>query len=117
MSKNESASTFIEPVEGIGTFTFTKRRMREQFRVEAEFARLTEGAPVAADVSSLAMSVACLRVLTVEAPEGWNLDEMDPEDGDTYSKILRVYGALRAREDAFRAKPKAASEGDRKDEI
>jgi len=46
--------------------------------------------------------LSALRVLTVEAPDGWDLDKLDPLDPETYAKLNAVYDALTAKERSFR---------------
>lgn len=97
-------------VEGVGTFVFAvKRTLRDQCAIEAEFARLTEGVDtVTAFLGGLATMMAELKVLTVDSPAGWNLDDMDPLEADSYSKLMAVWSAFRDKQAMFRkglAKP------------
>jgi hypothetical protein len=85
----------------------------------AEFARMAEGVDlVDAKVGSpeyflsqVGGWISPLKVLTVSAPDGWDLDGMDPLDEDTYSKLMRVHDALREKEGSFRRKPNSQSSG------
>ena len=43
-----------------------------------------------------------LKVLTVRAPEGWSLDELDPLDPASYEKLRKVHKALSDKESSFR---------------
>lgn len=91
------------PIAGIGNFTFRRRVMRDEFKIGAEYSRLTEGVTTpSAWLDMFATAFSTLKVLTDEAPAGWNLDDMDPADNDTYRKIMEVFGQLRAAEDRFR---------------
>lgn len=96
-------TTYTITVDGVGTFTFAKRSMRSNLAIAAEYSRLTEGVenPVPF-LDTVATWMSTLKVLTVAAPDGWVLDDMDPEDEDTYTKLGRVYGALRNKEGSFR---------------
>ena len=88
---------------GIGAFTFRRRTMRDEFRIGAEYSRLTEGVVTPSSwLDMFATAFSTLKVLTAESPAGWNLDEMEPDDADTYRKIMEVFGALRAAETRFR---------------
>ena len=108
MTREIVGTTFEEHVEGIGSFTFARRTMRAEFRINAEYARLTEGvSPVPDQLHVSADAVATLKILTVKAPDGWNIDDLDPLETDSYVKILTVWRALRAREDAFRKSNKS----------
>lgn len=110
----DSPNEFTVTVEDVGAFTFAKRDMRREFRIHAEYGRLTEGiSPVPEHTDVLATAVAALKVLTLKAPDGWDIDSMDPLDQVTYTRLLAVFGALRAREAAFRARPATGSEAAR----
>lgn len=94
---------FTVEVEGIGTFHFAKRTMRNEFRIQAEYSRLTEGVETPTEnLQIMAGIFSTLRVLTLRAPDGWNLDDLDPLEEDDYAKAIRVHAALRAKEGSFR---------------
>lgn len=103
---------FTIEVEGIGAFTFRKRTMRLEVQIGVEYSRLAGGAETPTDfLVSLAGAISVLKVLTVQAPPKWDLDAMDPLDDSAFGKLFQVFGALRAREDAFRGKPSAGGNG------
>lgn len=98
--------TFQIQIEGVGAFEFRHRRLRDEMRVAAEYSRLTEGVDnPPAWFDQLARMVATVKILTVKGPEGWDVDAMDPLDGETYATITKVYAALRDKEDFFRSRP------------
>lgn len=98
-----SATDFVVPVDGIGTFTFAKKTMRDQIAIEVEYSRLTEGIETVTNfLWNLASSVSVLKVLTVTAPDGWNLDALDPEEPESYDKLMKVWSALRDKQASFR---------------
>lgn len=102
MSHPES---FSLNVEGIGTFLFSRRTMRHEIKVSAEYSRLTEGVTTPTAYLDLVSTwLATLSVLTVSAPEGWDLNAMDPLEEETYARLSKVFAALRAKEDSFRRK-------------
>lgn len=107
---NERQHTIEVP--NVGAFTFRRRVMRDEFKIGAEYSRLTEGVATPSSwLDMFATAFSTLKVLTAEAPAGWNLEEMEPDDNNTYRKILEVYGALRAAEARFRSGSGAGSEG------
>lgn len=113
MSRLPAATDFHVSVEGIGTFSFGKRTMRDELRIAAEFSRLTEGVDSPTPfLATVAGWISQLRVLTVSAPDGWDLDALDPLDSDSYAKLLKVHGALREKEGSFRRGKNAAGESD-----
>lgn len=98
-------------VPGVGNFIFRRRVMRDEFRIGAEYSRLTEGVETPVQwLDLIAAATSTLKVLTVEAPSGWDIEAMDPEDDATYAKIMEVYGALRAAEARFRGERGAAGQ-------
>lgn len=98
-----SATDFYVEVEPLGTFTFAKRTMRDELRIMAEVSRLTEGLDnPTTELRVLAGYIAPLKVLTVKAPEGWDIDTMDPLDQSVYDNIVKVFHALRDKESSFR---------------
>jgi len=102
---------FNVDVEGVGTFVFGRRKMADHVKINVEYSRLTEGVEPTPWLYMVATWLSVLKVLTVRAPEGFVVDELDPLDDDTYGKLLKVHAALRAKEDSFRRGPSAAGEG------
>lgn len=99
-------ATFTLNVDGVGTFTFHRRTMREEMRIAAEHSRITEGVDKPTPYLELVSTwMATLKVLTAKPPEGWDIDNMDPLDGDTYVRLQSVFSALRAKEGSFRGQP------------
>lgn len=111
MARMPKETDFTVKVDEIGTFTFGKRTMRDEVAVQVEFARIIEGVEPTAWLQTVGGWLATLRVLTVRAPEGWDLEDMDPLDPDTYAKLSRVHDALRDKERSFRRGPAPAGEG------
>lgn len=114
MSRLPTNTDFQATVDGIGTFTFAKRRMRDELAIASEFSRLTEGVEMPTTyLSSVAGWISTLKVLTVRAPDDWDIDEMDPLDPDTYEKLVKVHTALREKEGSFRSGSKPKGEAER----
>jgi hypothetical protein len=99
------AVTHQVDVSGIGAFLFKSRTLRDQFRIEAEALRILGGPVDDEALRSGAIAFAALIVLTVEAPEGWDLDSFDPLDPDDTAKVFTVHRSLRDAELRFRAGP------------
>jgi hypothetical protein len=111
MARASKPTDFVLTVDGVGTFTFARKTMRDEFSVQAEYMRLTEGiSPVPMFLDTMASAVATLKVLTVKSPDGWNIDEMDAEDEVSYEKIMNVWGALRDKMNSFRRANKVGEE-------
>lgn len=101
---------FAVEVEGVGNFIFSYRTMRDEFRIQTEYSRLTEGiAYPAPSLHEYATIFATLKVLTVEAPDGWDLSEMDPLDKEVFDNVVKVFNALRDQEEFFRKSPAEGS--------
>lgn len=96
-------------VPDVGRFVFGYRVMRDETKIQAEYARIVDGTRPTDWLHILAGWLSVLKVLTVEAPDDWDLDEMDPHDDDEYAKLSKVFDALRAKEAYFRAKPPKTS--------
>lgn len=113
MARLPNATTdFVAPVDGVGTFTFAKKSFRDQVAIEVEYARLTEGVETVTNfLYNIATAMATLTVLTVTAPDGWDINALDPEDDESYMKLMKVWGALRDKQSAFRKAAKPGSEG------
>lgn len=111
MARKPAPTDFTVPVEGIGTFTFAKRRMADEIAIQVEYARIIDGVEPTEWLAAVAGWLSTLKVLTVRAPEGWDIDEMDPLDDDTYSQLMRVHGALRDKEISFRGRSPAGGQG------
>lgn len=109
--RNPSPRDFALDVEGIGRFVFGRKTVMDALAIECEYTRLTEGLDVVPDyLGVLASAIANLRILTVKAPDGWDIEGMDGEDEETYTRLKKVWGALRDKLASFRAKPGAPVE-------
>ncbi len=110
MARKAKPDDFIVSVEDIGSFTFGRRTMADEFAIQRRFADLAGGADHTEWLAIVGGWVAALTVLTVRAPDGWDIDDMDPLDGEVYAKLKKVYDALRDQEDSFRGKRRVGSE-------
>lgn len=119
-NKYDPNAALIVPVEGIGVFTFAMRSLGNQFKIESEYCRLTEGlSNVTVFLGNLAQTVADLSVLVVSGPAGWSSREdilnKDAYSPEVYEQLQKVWGALRDKEASFRGlapEPEAGGEGD-----
>ncbi len=111
MSRISKANDFTVTVDGIGTFTFGRRNMQAEIDIQREYARILGGVPPTAWLDIVGNWTSTFKVLTVSAPEGWDIDEMDPLDNGTYEKMKRVYDALSVKELSFRSGDGAQREG------
>ena len=114
MARLSNINDFTVPVEGIGAFTFAKRKLRDEMAIAAEYSRLTEGVDTPTPfLEAVAGWISTLKVLTVAAPDDWNIEDMDPLDAGTFAKLRTVHAALREKEGSFRGagKKPGAAEG------
>jgi len=111
MARKGNNTDFQVNVEGVGAFTFGRRTMQDEIKIQVEFARLIEGVEPTQWLQTVCGWIAALKVLTVFAPEGWNIEEMDPLDNKTYTNMGLVYDALREKERSFRSSATADSQG------
>lgn len=98
-------SDFNVEVEGFGVFVFGRRAKEDVYKIRSRYNVLTEGNYTeegkVADFGALGLVT--LQTLMVSAPETFNLDTMDPlMDDDFEEKIMKVFGALRVKEQSFR---------------
>jgi hypothetical protein len=106
-----SDTDFTVPVPGVGTFTFGRRRMADEISIQVEYARLLDGVTATEWLALVCGWLAALKTLTVRAPSGWDIDEMDPLDDETYAKLAKVHNALTEKERSFRGKAGSAKQG------
>ena len=111
MSRAPSDSDFTVEVEGVGRFTFGRRRMRDEVAIQVEYARLIDGVEPTVWLQTVCGWISVLSVLTVRAPAGWNIDELDPLDPVTYEQMGKVFDALSDKERSFRGNKTVQSEG------
>jgi hypothetical protein len=102
MARKPSPTDYPVSVPDVGTFTFGKRTMRDEVAIQVEFAKIIDGAPATEWLQAVGGWLSTLRVLTVRAPDGWDLDTLDPLDPETYARLNAVYEGLRTAEDSFR---------------
>lgn len=111
MPRIAKETDFTVQVDGVGTFTFGRRTMRDEIAIQVEYARIIDGVEPTAWLQAVGGWLSVLRTLTVRAPEGWDLDNMDPLDDQTYANLSKVYETLNERERSFRRGSKPAGEG------
>lgn len=112
MARTPRETDFPVSVDGVGQFTFARRTMRDEIAIQVEYARIIDGAEPTAWLQAVGGWLSVLKVLTVRAPEGWDLDDLDPLDEGTYAKLTAVYGGLTEKERSFRRQPALAGQGD-----
>lgn len=113
MARTPNVTDFTVPVEGIGSFTFGRRKMADEIKIQVAYARMIEGVEPTQWLSLVSGWLSALMILTVRAPEGWDLEELDPLDNDTYAKLKSVYDALTLKEQSFRRSNGETSKGER----
>lgn len=111
MARTPQPTDFVVKVEGVGSFTFGRRTMKDEIGIQVEYARLIDGVEPTSWLQAVCGWLSVFKVLTVRAPEGWDLDELDPLDDETYAKMSTVYEALTEQERSFRRGKDAASKG------
>lgn len=103
-----TSATYQLEVEGVGVFEVRRRNMRVTAQVGAEFNRLTEGqTSLSPFFGQFCDMFATLKVLIVSGPDGWDLDNLDPDDPDSFELMGKVYGAIKEKEAFFRSELQA----------
>ena len=108
MARTPSSTDYQVQVDGLGSFTFGRRTMRDEFAIAAEYSRLTEGVQTPTDFLRIfATAFSTIRAMQVSSPNGWDVEKLDPVDEDaSFAQMMSVYDAIRAKEADFRVKPK-----------
>lgn len=105
------ATDFAVPVENVGQFIFGRRTMGDELAIHREYSEILQGVENPTQMLDILGNwLSTLRVLTVSAPAGWDLDALDPLDDGTFKKLKAVYDALAAKELSFRGGQKPPSE-------
>lgn len=104
MARSGSDTDFAVNVDQVGDFLFAKRTMRDEIKIQVEYARMIEGVEQPTEWLALVAGwIAALKTLVVKSPDGWDIDQMDPLDDETYAKLARVHRALVEKERSFRS--------------
>lgn len=112
MARRPHVTDYQVQVEGIGQFTFARRKLADEVSIQVEYARILDGVQPTEWLALVGGCLSALRVLTVRAPEGWDIDELDPLEDESYAKLMQVHAALVSKERSFRRKPTDAGEAD-----
>lgn len=111
MPRIAKPTDFLVEVPKVGRFTFGRRTMADEVAYQVEFARIIDGVQPTDWLKIIGSALADLRVMTVRAPDGWNLDELDPLDPETEAKLIAVHLAYRDKENSFRRPGRDAATG------
>lgn len=104
---------FSVEVDGLGRFFFARRTMQDTFAIRGEYAALTSGNYDAEGnyADSTALAFITLKSLMVSAPADFVLDADPLVDDDAEGRTIKVFMALRHKEQSFRPAPKASEPG------
>lgn len=109
--REQTATDFGIDVAGVGRFAVARRTMRDEFRIAAEYSRLTEGVETpTVFLHVYARAFATALVLVSQAPDGFDLETLDPLEEASYATLMAVHSAIVAQEDRFRGQPGARSQ-------
>ena len=95
---------FVVNVPSQGDFTFRVRTLFDEVKIEAEALRITGGPTGDVGLRTLAHMLAGLSVLTVSAPEDWDIEAIDPLAPDAAAPVRAVWKELRAAEEKVRGR-------------
>lgn len=102
MARQPKPTDFRVAVPDVGDFVFGKRTMRDEISTQVEYARVLDGVSPTPWLEAVVGAIADLSVLTVKAPDGWDIDAMEPHDPETYAKLIAVHRGLLEKERHFR---------------
>lgn len=108
MAREARETDFPVTVDGVGTFTFGRRTMKDEIAIQVEYARIIDGVEPTNWLALVGGWISTLKTMTVRAPDGWDIDALDPLDPETYAKLSKVHAALAEKERSFRSQPKVA---------
>lgn len=103
--RKASDTDFVVEVEDVGRFTFGKRKMKDEIVIQREYADMIGGVDPTPWLSTVCTWIATFRVLIVAAPKEWDIDELDPQEPESYAIMAKVHNALVERERSFRSQP------------
>lgn len=107
--------TFQVNVDNVGTFECRRRVMRTAINIEVEYARLTQGVTgLDVETQYFCRILAYLKAMVISGPDGWDIDDMDPDDAGESQRLQEVFAAIKAEDERFRggAKPDPAPESE-----
>lgn len=95
--------TYTFDVDGIGTFVFRRRTMAHRYSITAAALKIM-GTGEVTNLGLLAETekMAEVQLLCVSAPEGWNVEDMDPLDPEEMRQFGIVHARFREAEETFR---------------
>lgn len=113
----KDTETFEVEVENEGHFVFRRRNLRIGFAIMAEQARILGPAPRddieegdPEDILGQLVSVySMLKHQIVEAPDGWDIDAMDPQDNASYRRMTAVWVQMRQKEEEMKGRKAAVA--------
>jgi hypothetical protein len=103
--RQQLALPMVIEVPDLGTFKFRHRTIKDQLWIEREAMEMLGGETESAHLRSCAIALATVERLTIEAPDGWDIQTVDPLDGGAVSEVYRVFGELVSTESRFRGRP------------
>ncbi|EBO9898489.1 hypothetical protein EF72_21365 [Salmonella enterica] len=110
--KQPRKSDFFVDVPDIGSFRFARRSIHDEMQIQRYFSEYTGGCQPTSWFTTLSEFMSVLRTLIVTAPEGWDIDALDPLDEESYAQLSNVYKALREQEERFRGRTPAPRESE-----
>lgn len=102
MARSPKPTDFRVTVDDVGDFVFARRSMRDEIATQVEYARMIDGVTPTTWLEVVCGAIADLTVLTVKAPDGWDLETMDPHDPTVFTKLIAAHRGLRDKEISFR---------------
>ena len=114
-NRSPSDTDYFFDLPQVGRFVYGRRTFGDRLKIRAEYTRITKGFGESDfELSVMGTVVAQHIVLCVKAPAGWeDLEAMDasidPDKIDAH--LLALFDLVKEKEDSFRKKPDAGSEG------
>jgi hypothetical protein len=96
-------NTYVLDVPELGAFTIRKRTMRHEIAIASEINKLVDGQEnLPQTLKATVTMLATVIVLVAKGPDKWDPYNSDPEDPESFEKVMRLFVAIREREQFFR---------------
>lgn len=110
LPRKPSLTDYPIEVEGVGTFIIARRKMKDEIEIQRGIARILDGVDATNWLNNIGSWMSTIEVLTVKYPEGFDLEELDPTDEQTYINLSNIYAEIRTAEARFRGDNAKGSE-------
>jgi len=97
------SNSYVVEIDNVGTFEISRFTFGVKQKVRLSYQRAVQGDDSQLDetTKSIFWALAYLKACIIKAPDGWNLDDLSPDEGE--DQLIKIYQAIQAKEDLFRS--------------